>query len=91
MFEDMQLEEWTRLGGLSGLTLCAVKTSHHATLVAVLPRLTGLCSLVLKHHVDCVDGLQATGACCFCYAQLLRPTTVTTTSTDNRSIAESSA
>ena len=43
----MQLEDWLRLSGLTGLTLRHVKWSHHGTLAAVLPRLTALRSLVL--------------------------------------------
>ena len=45
--EDIQLEDWTRLNGLTGLTLGCVKEGHHGTLAAMLPRLTALQSLVL--------------------------------------------
>ena len=48
MFEGMQLEDWTRLSGLTGLTLRRVEESHHDTLAAVLPRLTTLRLLVLS-------------------------------------------
>lgn len=51
--EDVQLEDWTRLSGLTGLTLRGVRDSHHGTLAAVLPRLTALRSLAL------VDGSQS--------------------------------
>ena len=45
--EDFQLEDWTRLSRLTGLTLGYVKEGHHGTLAAVLPRLTALQPLVL--------------------------------------------
>jgi hypothetical protein len=48
MFEDMPLEDWTQLSGVTQLTLRHVTTSHHAMLVAVLPRLMALRSLVLQ-------------------------------------------
>ena len=60
----MQLEDWTRLSGLTGLTLRGVKESHHGTLIAVLPRMTALRSLVLAN--DSIAGLPAAGECC-CY------------------------
>ena len=47
LVENMQLEDWSRLSGLTGLTLRHVKESHHGTLAAVLPRMTALRSLVL--------------------------------------------
>ena len=50
MFEGMQLEDWTRLSGLTSLTLHAKRQgSYHLTLAAVLPRLTTLRSLVLTY------------------------------------------
>ncbi len=59
MFEGMQLEAWTQLSGLTGLTLRRTKDSHHSTLAAVLPRLTALRSLVLTSWWP-----QAAGGCC---------------------------
>jgi hypothetical protein len=47
MFEGMQLDDWTQLSGLTGLTLRRTKNSHNGTLIAVLPQLTTLQSLVL--------------------------------------------
>ena len=55
----MQLEGWTRLSGLTGLTLRDVAVSHRGTLLAVLPRATPLRSLVLDD--DSVSGLAAAG------------------------------
>lgn len=57
LFEGMQLDPWTRLGGLTGLTLQEVAVGHRGTLVAVLPRLTALQALVLDD--DGVSGLSA--------------------------------
>ena len=57
----MQLEAWTRLSGLTGLTLRDVAASHHETLLAVLPRAAPLRSLVLDD--DSVSGLAAAGVC----------------------------
>jgi hypothetical protein len=59
LFEGMQLEAWTRLSGLTGLTLRGVAASHRGTLLAVLPRATPLRSLVLDD--DSVSGLAAAG------------------------------
>jgi hypothetical protein len=55
LFEDTQLEDWTRLSGLTGLTLRGVREGHHGTLAAVLPRMTALQSLVLADvsHQGC--------------------------------------
>jgi hypothetical protein len=64
LFEGMQLGDRTRLSGLTGLTLRGVGDSHHGTLVAVLPRMTALRSLVLAD--DSTAGLPATGGCCCC-------------------------
>ena len=47
----MQLGDWTRLSGLAHLTLRGVHESHHAMLVATLPRLTALRSLVLAESI----------------------------------------
>lgn len=47
MFPDMQLEDWTRLGGLTSLALRRCSEAHQGTLVAVLPRVTRLRSLTL--------------------------------------------
>ena len=60
----MQLEDWTRLSGLTGLTLRGVKESHHGMLTAVLPRMTALRSLVLAD--DSIAGLPAAGERCCC-------------------------
>ena len=60
----MQLEDWTRLSGLTGLTLRGVRESHHGTLAATLPRLTALRSLVLENHGD--EQLRAAGGLCSC-------------------------
>lgn len=48
MVEGMQLEDWKRLSGLTGLTLRGARESHRGTLVATLPRLTTLRSLVIS-------------------------------------------
>ena len=72
LFKDMQLEDWTRLGGLTGLTLRGVKESHHGTLAAVLPQMTALRSLVLADVSH--PGLPAAGRWCDCLA---RPATRT--------------
>jgi hypothetical protein len=58
----MQLEDWSRLSGLTGLMLRHVKGSHHGTLAAVLPRLTALRSLVLADVSR--PGLPAPGERC---------------------------
>jgi hypothetical protein len=59
VFEGMQLVAWTRLSGLTGLTLRRTRDSHHRTLAAVLPRMTALQSLVLTSWWP-----QDTGGCC---------------------------
>ena len=59
MFVGMQLEAWTQLSGLTGLTLRCTRDSHHRTLAAVLPRMTALQSLVLTSWWP-----QAAGGCC---------------------------
>lgn len=46
----MQLEDWTRLAGLTALSLRGAREEHHGTLIAVLPRMTRLRSLSLP---DC--------------------------------------
>jgi hypothetical protein len=46
MFEDMQLEDWTRPSNLTHLSLRRVAESNHGTLVAVLPQMIALRSLV---------------------------------------------
>ena len=56
----MQLEDWTQLSALTGLTLRDARESHHGTLAAVLPRLTALQSLVLAD--DSHQGLPGAGA-----------------------------
>jgi hypothetical protein len=71
MFEDMQLEEWTRLSGLTYMTLRLIRRSHHTMLIAVLPRLTALRSLVLDDPWYPEQGLQSRGA--HCAGQLLQP------------------
>jgi hypothetical protein len=45
----MQLEDWTRLSGLTHLSLADIKRFHHPTLAAVVPRLTTLQSLVARN------------------------------------------
>jgi hypothetical protein len=59
MFPDMQLDNRTRLSGLTGLTLRRAMQGHKDTLAAVLPRLTALQSLVIDD--DGVSGLLAAG------------------------------
>jgi hypothetical protein len=70
MFEGMQLEDWTRLSGLTGLALRGVRASHHGTLAAVLPRLTELRSLVLEKHGE--EQLRAAGGLCSCCNLMLQ-------------------
>ena len=66
----MQLEDWTRLSGLTGLTLRGVREGHHGTLAAALPRLTALRSLVLENHGD--EQLRAAGGHCSCCNLMLQ-------------------
>jgi hypothetical protein len=68
MFEGMQLEDWTLLSGLTGLTLRNNRDSHHGTLAAVLPRLTTLRSLVLTS-----TWYQAAGGLHACCRMILLP------------------
>jgi hypothetical protein len=63
MFDGMQLEDWTRLSGLTDLTLRYTCDSHHRTLAAVLPRLTTLRSLVLTSWWPRAAGGRC--VCCF--------------------------
>ena len=62
LFEGIQLQDWAQLSGLMGLTLRGVRKGDHGTLVAVLPRMTALRSLVLADVSH--PGLPAAGACC---------------------------
>ena len=48
-FEGMQLADWMRLSGVTGLTLRCSGDVRRGPLLAVLPRLTPLRSLTLKH------------------------------------------
>ncbi len=66
----MQLEDWTRLCGLTGLTLRGVRESHHGTLAATLPRMTALRSLVLDNHGN--EQLRAAGGHCSCCSLMLQ-------------------
>jgi hypothetical protein len=48
IFGGMQLDDWMRLSGVTSLTLRCSRDVRRGMLVAVLPRLTPLRSLVLK-------------------------------------------
>ncbi len=61
LFKDVQLEDWMRLSKLTGLTLRGARESHRGTLVAVLPRMTALRSLVLADNS--IPALPAAGKC----------------------------
>ena len=49
VFGGMQLADWVRLSGVTGLMLRCSRVSR-GTLLAVLPRLTPLRSLTVKHR-----------------------------------------
>jgi hypothetical protein len=70
--EDIQLEDWTWLNGLTGLTLGCVKEGHHDSLAAVLLRMTALRSLVLADVSR--PGLPAAGERCYCVSSDLTAT-----------------
>lgn len=70
MFEDMQLGDWTQLSGLTHLALRQIKECHHGTLVAVLPRMTALKSLILGSDKFC-PWLPAAGGRCPCHRAML--------------------
>jgi hypothetical protein len=50
IFGGMQLEDWMRLSGVTGLTLRCSWDVRRGMLLAVLPRLTPLRSLILRYQ-----------------------------------------
>jgi hypothetical protein len=50
IFGGMQLADWMQLSGVTGLTLRCSEDVHQGMLLAVLPRLTPLRSLVLRYQ-----------------------------------------
>jgi hypothetical protein len=77
VFGGMQLADWMRLSGVTGLTLRCSEDIHYSTLAAVLPRLTTLRSLVLTSWWP-----KAAGGCC-----ALLPIDLTAISSSDRSLA----